>query len=326
MATNLPSKRYMAGERTERHLRFVINSVADTETEHYIDIAKALSAVNRRLYRQGLYYYVAKMTVHNSGSAWVRAATVPDTWMTKNAWKRGYRMWRQMQSRASNATGQQIAAKWHDFKVAMDGSHTFGNSLLPCYQTTSGSPSYTVAEWAQSILVSDDPQNSDPGNDQHNPDVFPLHIVGPHNGQNEDWTSIGLIASYGSVITYVTTSGEPEPASDLATDPLTNLFDAGDSHDEVLGLMNTENDLPPYNRTDLAGEASDDECVIVAQTSTGSGGSTVSRTAGFCVPFGLLKIITQDPEDSTTADIGSIEIDLEIVPGTYKGVYAERVM
>ena len=59
-SNNLPAKRYKAGERTERTLRFVweVPNTDTLETSNdsniYIDIAQALSCVNRRFYRQGL--------------------------------------------------------------------------------------------------------------------------------------------------------------------------------------------------------------------------------------------------------------------------------
>ncbi len=326
MGQNLPAKKYMAGERTTRHLRFVVSSLPDTETETYIDIAKALSAVNRRAYRQGLYYYVAKMTIHQSGSSWVRASVIPDTWMTKNAWIRGFKIWSKMQRRALENSSPSIMAKYRDFKVAMDGTQTFTSSLLPVYQTTDGTPAYGCDEWAQSVYVSDDPQNSNPGGDQHDPDSFLAHMVGPSNGANENWTSVGLIESYGNVLRYDPSSGLPDATAEASTDALVNLFDAGDTHDEVVALVNSQNDLPPYDRDNLIGELDDDSTTVVAQASTGSGGSTVAIASGFCVPFGLLKIITEDPEDSTSADIGAIEINLELVPGSYHGVYAERAL
>lgn len=326
-SNNLPSKKYMAGERTTRHLRFVF-SVDDTETETYIDLAKALSCVNRRSYRQGLYYYVASMTVHQSGSAWVRAATVPDTWMTKAAWVRGYRIFREMQRRAMTNSSPEIIAKYHDYKVAMDGGHTFTGSLVPVYQTTDGSPAYQIDEWAQSVYWTDDPDNSihDPNTDPHVGDSFKAHLVGPPNGSDTAWTSIGLIASFGNVLSYDPSGGIPDATSDSNDDPLVNLFDAGDSHDDIISAINSQNDLPPYDRDNMVGSLDDNCNTIVAQTATGSGAATVMHAGGFCVPFGLLKIITQDPADDTSADIGSIEVNIEMVPGTYHGVYAERAI
>ena len=49
----------------ERHLRYqLVNSATpNVETSHFIDLARDLSAINRRLYEQGRYYKVARVTV-----------------------------------------------------------------------------------------------------------------------------------------------------------------------------------------------------------------------------------------------------------------------
>lgn len=327
MGQNLPAKKYKAGERTARHLRFVF-SVADSEAETYIDIAKAVSAINRRFYRQGLYYYVAKMTIHNSSNAWVSATVIPDTWMTKQAWIRGFRAWQKMQGRAMSAGGVQGAIPaYRDFKIAMDGSHTFADSELPTYSSISPDD-IPCDEWAQTTLLTEDPDNTihDPNEDPHDPDAFLLHMLGPHNGSNDAWTSIGLIASYAST-REVQASNEPEAMGDMSTDPITNMFDAGDTHDNVLLFLNTENDLPPYDRDNLIGSLHDDDSVTVAQCATGGGGAgTVAYAAGFCAPMGLIKIITDESPDDGSSAIGSIEVNLELVPGSYHGVYAERII
>ena len=122
-------------------------------------------------------------------------------------------------------------------------------------------------------------------------------------------------------------SDEPLAASDMVSDPITNLFDAGDSHDEVITLMNTENDLPPYDHDNLVGALDDDDSLVVAQCATGGAGAgTVGIATGFCAPFGLIKIITDESPDDGSSSIGSIEVNLELVPGSYHGVYAERVI
>ena len=120
---------------------------------------------------------------------------------------------------------------------------------------------------------------------------------------------------------------EPLASADMVTDPISNLFDAGDSHDDVIGLINTENDSPPYDHDNLVGALDDDDSLVVAQCATGGAGSgTVGIATGFCAPFGLIKIITDESPDDGSSSIGSIEVNLELVPGTYHGVYAERVI
>ena len=96
-STNLPAKIHKAGERTETRLRFVWNAGdGNTTNTIYIDLAKALSMINRRAYRQGLYYYVASIDFSNGSEAYCQVNTLPDTWMTKQAWMRGFKMWSKM--------------------------------------------------------------------------------------------------------------------------------------------------------------------------------------------------------------------------------------
>ena len=207
----------------------------------------------------------------------------------------------------------------------MDGSHTFSGSELPTYSSIS--PNDLVCnEWTQTTLVSDDPQNTNPGGDQHDVDTMLMHMIGPHNGANENWVSVGLIASYMST-RLIRDTDEPLAADD-STDPIANLFDAGDSHDDVIELMNSENDNPPYDHDNLVGALDDDDSLVVAQAATGgaSGSGTVGMATGFCAPLGLIKIITDESPDDGSNAIGSIEVNLELVPGSYHGVYAERVI
>lgn len=328
MGSNLPAKIYKAGERTERNLRFVFTPGTDSEASAYIDIAKALSAVNRRMYRQGLYYYVAGMTIHNSSNLWVSVHTLPDTYMTKNAWIRAYKLWQKMQSRAQLAGGPQtMKGKYRDFKVAMTGDHNFSASESPDYGMISPNTIQTD-EWAQSRYTTDDPDNA--GDMTHSPDQFYCHMVGPHNGSDNNWVSIGAIASYGTTRREIHGSDDDADVGspNFSNDPFSSLFDAGDSHDEVLADLIAENDEVPYDHDRLIGEADDEDLIVVAQCATGgvSGSATVARSAGFCAPLGLVKIVTDESPDTGSASIGAIEVNFQIVPGTYHGVYAERIL
>lgn len=330
-SNNLPAKKYKAGERTERHLRFVF-SASDSEGSYYIDIAKALSAVNRRFYRQGLYYYVSNVTIHNSSNAWVSIHTLPDTYMTKNAWVRVYRAWQKMQGLAQLAGGpQSVPGKYRDFKVAMTGAHAFGSTLDVDYGMISPNP-ISCDEWSQSRFTTDDPENVT--NFDHQPDQFYVHMVGPHNGSDNNWVSIGALQSYGTTRREIHGSdadvdlgtGGSDPTA--FNDPISSLFDAGDSHDEILADLAMENDEVPYDHDRMVGEANDDDCVVVAQCATGgaSGSSTVGRAGGFCAPLGLVKVVVDESPNDGSNTIGDIEVNFEVVPGTYHGVYAERIL
>ena len=82
-----------------RYLRYELTNsgTPGTETSHYIDLARDLSALNRRLYRQGRDYHVKRITVVSSNTPnggdpsginnRVSLATIPDSWVARNAWK-----------------------------------------------------------------------------------------------------------------------------------------------------------------------------------------------------------------------------------------------
>ena len=79
---NLPAKKYKKTSPTVTRLSFELNG----NTTQFIDIARALSAVNRKFYRQGVYYYVNSVEVYNADPGVIDLHTLPDNWVTKNAW------------------------------------------------------------------------------------------------------------------------------------------------------------------------------------------------------------------------------------------------
>ena len=64
---NYPAKKYKKGTPVQTRLSFEFTG---SQTK-YIDLAQALSAVNRRLYRQGLYYYVNSIELYDSSNTFV---------------------------------------------------------------------------------------------------------------------------------------------------------------------------------------------------------------------------------------------------------------
>jgi hypothetical protein len=322
---NLPAKIYKAGERTETTLKFQWNAGDGNSTNTvYIDLAQALSQINRRAYRQGLYYYVASVTFSNGTEAYCQVNTLPDTWMTKRAWTRGYKKWSEMNRRA--ADGQMPYPKYHDFKVAMINGAVGMNVQ---YGKLESSNNYTSDDWVISQFVTEDPylhggSASDTPVEAHNADQFTSHMLGGHVGSSGAWTSIGLIRSLGDVWALQPAEGEPSTDADMDTDPLANLFDSSDTHDDVRLNMDEDNDEPPYDHNVFPGASSIEETVVGAVMRVGTGGAALTRAPGFCAPLGLLEVNVSDFSAGTTIDV--VEMIIELVPGTYNGVYAERIL
>lgn len=358
--SNLPAKMYSSGERTATTLRYFVD-VDDGSPDHnhafYIDLAQSLSVVNQRAYRQGLYYYVAKVTVVNSADARIIFSTVPDTWTVKESWKRGFRTWSKMNSMATQSTGS-IYPAYHDYKVFMDSVQvtkattaaatvdhgddrdgettpadniiiTPGN-LLPCSydrlneDSQSAMPTpLTCDEWAMSLYVV--PDHGTLGGSVEGPDIFGAHIVGAHDGDSTPWTSVGLVQSYTNTRPFTggSTAGENPKleTTDLVwVDPLVQVLDYGDTHEEIVKDLADTNDTAPYEVGRPFGY-DDHQLMQVTQTKTQAAGAGSTITLpGFCLPFGLLRIDT-DASDNT-----AIEIILDVVPGSYHGVHAERVI
>lgn len=317
-SNNLPAKMYKAGERTERTLRFSFDcGSGGSMTTKYIDIGMCLSMLNARAYRSGLYYYIQNITFSNNSEAYCQINTCPDTHAVKRAWIRGFRKWQKMNNQALNGSGASVLPKYHDFKVAMVPA---GTTLeAPVRGDIASTTAITVDEWKQSEFVTADP----PGTDPQATDTFAVHMLGPHSGSAGSWTSIGLVHSLNDS-RRMQASSAPVLVGDFDTDPLANLFDAGDNLDDVRLNLDEDNDEAPYNYDAYYGATSADETVVGAILRTGTGAGALSHAPGFCVPFGLLEVNVSDFGAGT--DIGQVELIIEIAPGPYHGVFAERAL
>ena len=326
---NLPSKAHKAGERTHTRLHFKWDAGDGNSTSTiYVDIAQCLSMLNRRAYRQGLYYYVAAVGFSNNTEAYCEVNTLPDTWITKAAWLRGFRKWSEMNRRANDHSD--VTPKYHDFKTQMTST-----SAAVCqpvaYGDIDSSTNYSVDDWVLSKFVTDDPYlhggaASDTPVEAFNADAFTSHMLGGHYGTSGAWTSISLIRSYADTKRDAggAAAGSPELDGDASIDPLANLFDSSDTHDDVRANMDVDNDEPPYNSDLMTGEYSVEETTVGAVMRTSAGAGAFVRAPGLCAPLGLLQVNVSDFSAGTS--VGPVALFIDLVPGSYHGVHAERVI
>lgn len=351
-SNNLPAKRFKAGERTERTLKFIVDAQAGgtsaSPATFFIDLAGSLSAINRRAYRQGLYYYVESVTVSNSSSAYFQFNTLPDTWVTKAAWVRGYRTWAKMNRLAMENTPEMSYPKYLDYKILFSSDQATASKdddsgdLLANLQgnwtwPVRGSVSSTAAadtikpdDWLLSQYITADPTLVDPDSDggaeiaSSDPDKFACHMLGQNTGSSGSWQSIGLINSLDNVWPLAGQFGTPELDGDFNGDVLANLFDFADNFDDVRGDLQLSNDDPPYDRDQMYGSASPRASTIGAIVRTSTGGGSLMRANGFVVPFGILELCITD--FNAGGAVGECEIIFNMLAGPYHGVYAERCL
>ena len=306
---NLPAKKYKKTSPTATRLSFEFDGAAT----QYIDVGLALSAINRKFARAGVYYYVNSVEIYNNETGVVDLHTLPDTWVTKNAWNRGFQLFQKMNSLVDgvSAVGR---PKYHDFKVYMSDRHrTTGSTSPSMHGINSASSIINPDEWAYSQFVSaDDDQDPTP-----NADEFFVHMLGGHVGNADNWESVGLITSYGESRMVPPISSPNEENIDV-TDPLMNIFDfsSEEQMNDIVQNLLEDNDRTPYDINQYVGESAN-HMQHVARIGTETGVGRVGRASGFCAPFGLICV---DPSGVSTA----FRLVLNLAVGTYHGVYAER--
>lgn len=293
-----------------RYLRYELTNSGNpgTETSHYVDLARDLSRVNRRLYRQGRDYHVKKISVVSSntpnGDNRISVSTIPNTWVSKMAWERGFKTFTEMNKIATKQTAGDISGTWADFKVHMSVDSRAATLANPL---DNGGNAYLAGEWSYSIMVTPDGTAT--------ADDFSLHMLGDHNGSAGARNSVGLIKSYGESRATVQT-GDPNVPGLASDDPLVNVFDYGTTIDDVVDYLELSNDSPPYDIDDYPGDdANGPKPLVVQDTTLMDGRATM---AGFTAMLGALEFEIRSP---LANDVYSVLV--ELAPGKYRGIHAE---
>lgn len=307
-----------------RHLRYELTNsgTPGNETSHYIDLARDISAINRRLYRQGRAYHVKRISIVSSNTiagyggapdspkvnaGRVTVSVAPDSWTVRNAWKRGFDMWNRMHKEATTAIRGDVKGKFSDFKINLSNDFRTTTKLVP---KDNGGNNLVLGEWDYATLVSPDGTTS--------ADSLELHLLGDHVGSAGAWTSVGLVKSYGASRQTVDTD-QPYTPSTASDDPIVNMFDDGTVVDEIVQLQEDENDSPPYSRDGYAGGSSNHpKPLVVQQTTLGADGR--ATVGGFTAMCGVVEIETTS---SVASDVYSVLV--ELAPGSYRGIGAEVI-
>lgn len=321
MGKNLPAKKYKVGNRTERFLHYELSHTGSSTDSHFIDLAAGLCAVNKRAYRQGLYYYIKSISVvETTKPTKIQFGTAPDVWQVPQAWKMGFRAWSKMNSiAAQNIPGGdlKIAGQYHDFKIFLNNNHRTEHLNDPQLDVTvptngpasmDGDPHENVTDWDYSVLHSMDPNgNNAPA------DAFHIMLLGNHQGSDNAYDAVSLVKSY----VNSKRKQEAQPLlleESMEADPLVNMFDISDTADDVIEDLQDFNDQPPYD-----GDGVYSDTILRAQ-GYASPGNAGLMLPGFCVPFGILEVLTNCGENN------DVKILVEMAPGPYHGVYAERIV
>lgn len=321
----------MRAQPAELALRYELtnSSTPGTETSWYVDLAKDLSLVNRRLYKQGMQYHVSGIEVVSRNTlagvygntqgtgggpitttpgvlsaGYISVSTAPNTWITQMAHKRARTLYeRQFETLPDNIK----AATWDDFRVYLSDDHRLKGNMQPL---DNGGANLAHGAWQYARFESPDGTTGADG--------FYGHLLGAHNGAPGGYVSVGLIKSYADG--RQTVSPDSTSSTVDSDDPLINLFDDGTTTDERTEERINNGLNPPYGLQNYTGSgigASGNKPFVQHHGVLSNG---MTRMGGFLAPCGLLEFeITSEIANDT------YNVLIRLKSGSYKGVAADSL-
>lgn len=256
----------------------------------YIDLAKDLSIVNRRMYRQGMTYVVQDIQLGMSAGMrstdvyQISFSTMGNSWMVHNAWTKAFRTWQRMQNEYMDGVGASLKGKWADFKIYLDDSHSGATKLTPY---AGDGAAYATGEWIYSNFVYDDAGTS------RSPS---MHMIGSVTSDS----AIGLIEAYANSRNYV--QGGPSNTAEMATGFYAQYHGVGDVDDELGNDLRDDNDLPPYELDDYPGGDSNADAAVAVRLGSVNASQSTATLPGFIVPCGLIKVHSNEIELTNTTE------------------------
>ncbi len=305
---------------------------ADGDSRSYVDTARDLSRINRRLYQQGRMYayqgltFIWKAAATNTAgqtltSIECNVRTAGNTWMLHNAHVKAHAMWNEMQDLVLD-DNPSVAGKWRDFKVRLAKTMAFNRIIDPL---CGNGVAVDAGEWSYSTFV------------------LPQHEVDPGTGEpkaaqevtavliGEDGTAAGVVDKVSLVKAYQESRAtvqpeDPNVPANMSSSFFNQLTDSGSQEPELADVIEDENDQPPYDTDNYPGGDTNAIAPMTVGYGAISSAEVDGRIGGFIAPCGLLEIeiIGYDAEGQQfpVADMPAIDILLHVAPGTYKGVAA----
>lgn len=312
----------------------------------YIDLSQCASLVSRKFFRQGLQWAVAGMDIYTGSGVTGRILVekIPDTWITANAWVKGFKTWQKM-NREALAETESVAPKFLDFKVYADAAHYalgVGENLLPQTSALVGSGGITnpdTGEWDMSkfVIPRADSTGSNTADMIHNREIIFI-------GANYPTTPSGRLGSVSLVEGYAASRALPDildpnvpddmydAMGDTPENWLAAIFNDGTQQTDAVLTDMVENNKAPYpfendgtyTDTKYPGGANQfpnlwlHDMVDVTTTTVGAH-STIRGGTFNC---GLIKIY-KETSGLADGDTTMTDVLVHLVPGKHRGYLAQ---
>ncbi len=297
------------------------------DSRSYIDTAKELSKVNRRLYEQGRMYayqgltFIWKQNAQAVATIECTVRTAGNTWIVHNSFVKGEALWHQMQELVLE-DNPSVKGKWHDYKIQLWEGQSTARQLSALDATGT---EYKGGEWNLSTYVMPQHETQE---DPANPgtwiplaaEEFTALLIG-----DDTTTKRSLVKAYEESRSTVQ-SPMPNAPPGLADSFFSLLTDTGSQEPELADVIVDENDNPPYDLDEYPGSDTNAGTPVAVGYGAISASEVDGRIGGFIAPCGLIEIDIKGYDGTgaliTPANMPEIELLLHVAPGMYKGVAA----
>ncbi len=293
----------------------------NNSTLNYVDTARELSKINRRLYEQGRLYGYQGLTfiwksAGNLATIECSVRTAGNTWITQNAFVKGKALWNQMQELVLE-DNPSIAGKWHDYKLLITKNQIADRELLA---RDGQGVEYGVGEWNLSTYVMPQHEVSTISGEPLPAEIKTACLIG------QDSASIrSLVKAYEESRATVHADSPNVPAG-METSFFNLLTDSGSQEPELALEIAAENDNPPYDLDNYPGGDGNAINPVTVGYAAISAQEVDGSIGGFIAPCGLLEIEIKGYDGNglevTPENMPAIDILLHVAPGAYKGIAA----
>lgn len=302
---------------TQRFLRYEVSS-SSTATKHsYIDLARDLSYLNSRTYKQGREYFIKsiRFMAPTAPSGTLTVSTLPCSWQVKKAYRKARTLWNKMNRMAisDSGIGKKVYPKYHQFITSMYGNPLTLTNLEALDSNLTGQDHTGSYDWNISSYVS---TGEDDGTGIGH-DEFKQHMLGNDVLSGTDILTVGIIKGYEQTRPLLATD-EPEFPSEVNTNWMSTMFDDNQQESAIIQNMEADQTDPPYNADEVIGGTEMISPWTVGFTALGQQTPSGFVCGAFCAPLGLLEIQSQN-------DLAGNEMHLlvELASGPYMGVKSE---
>lgn len=283
----------------------------------YVDTARELSKVNRRLYSQSRMYgyqgltFIWRNDVATAATIEVTIKTAGNSWIVQNAHTKGHALWNQMNALVLE-DNPSIKGKWADFKVRLTK-----DQLLPItLEARDGNGDvYAAGEWNYADYVMPQHDVDTVTGEPLPAEVFAACLIGPDGG------SIKSLALAYQESRATVQADMPNVPPGVSTSFFNLLTDSGSQEPELADVIIDENDNPPYDIDAYPGTVGNAPVPVTVQYGAVSAAEVDGKVGGFVAPCGLLQIdIKAYNSEGAVVATPIIDMLLHVAPGSYKGV------